>query len=98
MRKYTIDSIWRVRLEHVPGRLAKLATVIADEGGLLGEISTERIGERDTVRALTVESADEEHSERLLAAVRALEGVEILEVIDRVFQRHQGGKIRMTPT
>lgn len=98
MRKYTIDSIWRVRLEHVPGRLAKLATVIAEEGGLLGEISTERIGERDTVRQLTIESADEDHLERLLAAVRALEGVEILEVIDRVFQRHQGGKIRMTPT
>ena len=46
MRKYTIEFIWRVRLQHVPGRLAKLATAIAEEGGLLGEISTEHIGEQ----------------------------------------------------
>ncbi len=96
MRKYSIDTILRVRLAHQPGRLARFATVVAQEGGLLGEITTVHIGETDTVRDITIETEDEAHTERLLDAVRALEGVELVQVTDRVFERHRGGKLHST--
>ncbi|MDP1069264.1 hypothetical protein, partial [Klebsiella pneumoniae] len=37
----------------------------------------------------------EPHTTRVLDAVRAVEGVELLEVFDRVFECHRGGKIAM---
>jgi malate dehydrogenase (oxaloacetate-decarboxylating) len=96
MRKYSHDTIVRVRLRHRPGQFAHLATSIADAGGMVGEISTVSIGENDTVRDVTVETDDEAHTARLVAIIRALPDVELLTVTDRVFEAHRGGKIRTT--
>ncbi len=96
MRKYSIDTTMRVRIPHQPGALAKLATAIGDAGGLLGEIAIVSYGEQDTVRDLVVETADEAHTARVLAAIRGLDRVELLGMTDKVFERHRGGKIRTT--
>jgi malate dehydrogenase (oxaloacetate-decarboxylating) len=96
MRKYSIDTTLRVRIRHLPGALARLATAIGDVGGLLGEIAIVAYGENDTVRDLVVETADDAHTQRVVAAIRALEQVELLAVSDKVFERHKGGKIRTT--
>jgi malate dehydrogenase (oxaloacetate-decarboxylating) len=93
MRKYSIDTVLRVRLKHRPGQLAHLATVLAAEQALLGEITTLRIGETDTVREITVETESEAHTERVIDAVRAMPEVELQAVIDRVFELHRGGKL-----
>ena len=94
MSKTAIDTVLRLRLRHRPGQLARVAVAIAEEQALLGEITTLRIGEDDTVRDVTVETRNEEQTERVLAAVRGLEGVELMGITDRVFERHRGGKIR----
>jgi malate dehydrogenase (oxaloacetate-decarboxylating) len=93
MRKYSVDTTVRVRLLHRAGALADLATAIGDAGGLLGEIRIVSFGERDTVRDLVIETADDAHTERVLAAIRALGQVDVIAVTDAVFERHQGGKI-----
>ena len=66
MRKYSHDTIIRVRLRHRPGQLARLAAAVAEQSALLGDISTVQIGENDTVRDITVETSDEAHTLRLL--------------------------------
>ena len=91
MRKTTTDTVLRVRLKHRPGQLAKLATALAEQGALLGDIRTLRIGEEDTLREVTVEADGEEATERVIAAVRALEGVELLGVTDQGVRAAQGG-------
>jgi malate dehydrogenase (oxaloacetate-decarboxylating) len=96
MRKYSIDTTLRIRLRHQAGEFAKLAATIAAEGGLIGEITTVRVGEADLIRDITVETSDDEHTERVLGAVRALAGTELLHVIDRVFACHKGGKLHST--
>lgn len=96
MRKYSHDTIARVRLRHRPGQFAHLASVIADNGGLVGEISTFSIGENDTVRDITLETDGEAHTARVLDAIRALPDVELLATTDRVFEAHRGGKISTT--
>src|SRR5688572_10732733 len=94
MRKYSIDTTIRVRIRHLPGALARLATAIGDAGGLLGEIAIVSFGENDTVRDVVVETADEGHTQRVVAAIRALDQVELISLTDKVFARHKGGKIR----
>ena len=96
MRKYSHDTSVRVRLPHRPGQLARFADAVAEAGGLIGDIATHRIGEGDTIRDVTLETDDEPHTERVLAAIRAIEGVEVLGTTDRVFEMHRGGKLHST--
>lgn len=94
MRKYSHDVVLRVRIQHRPGQLARLATTLAEQGALLGDIATHHLGERDTVRDVTVEADDEAHVARVVEAIRGLEGMELISTSDKVFERHRGGKIR----
>lgn len=96
MRKTSLDTVLRVKCRHRVGQLARLATAVAEEGGLLGDITTLRSGETDTLREVTVETSDEAQRDRVIATVRAVDGVELLDTIDRVFDLHKGGKLHMT--
>jgi malate dehydrogenase (oxaloacetate-decarboxylating) len=96
MAKYRIDTVLTVRTRHRPGQLARLATVIAQEGGLIGEITTVQLSEGGSTRDITIETESEAHTERLVAAVRGTDGVEVVGVKDRVFELHRGGKIYST--
>lgn len=96
MRKSTIDTILRVRLPHQPGQLARFSTAIANEDALIGEITTVRIGEADTIRDVTVETTDEAHTQRVIAVVQGLHGIDLLNTVDPVFECHRGGKLHST--
>src|SRR4051812_47825075 len=96
MKKNSIDTVLQVKLKHRPGQLARLAAAVAAEGALLGDITTLRMGEDDTVREVTVETANEAQTDRVIAAVRAIDGVDLLDIDDRVFAAHRGGKIHMS--
>jgi malate dehydrogenase (oxaloacetate-decarboxylating) len=96
MATYRIDTVLRVRSKHRPGQLARLATVIAQEGALIGEITTVHMAEGLSTRDITVETETEAHTERLIAALNNTDGVQVLQVRDRVFDCHQGGKIHST--
>jgi malate dehydrogenase (oxaloacetate-decarboxylating) len=93
MAHYRIDTVLRVRTRHRPGQLARVATVIAQEGALIGEISTLHMAEGLSTREITVETESEEHTERLVSALSRTDGVEIISVRDRVFDCHRGGKL-----
>jgi malate dehydrogenase (oxaloacetate-decarboxylating) len=87
----------RVRIDNHPGAFADLARAIGDADGLLGAIDLVRV-ERDTkLRDVTVLAGDAAHAERIVDAVRATDGVEVVSVSDRTFLLHLGGKIEMTP-
>jgi malate dehydrogenase (oxaloacetate-decarboxylating) len=96
MRKVGIETTLRVRIPHRAGQLARLCSAVAAEDGIIGNITTLRLGENESVREVVVEAADEEHNARILQAVRALQGIEMLETADVVFERHRGGKTRVT--
>ena len=85
----------RVALENRPGSFAHLATAVAEEGGLLDAIDLVRVEDDKKVRDVTVLGADAAHIERIVAAVRALDGVTVEHVSDRTFLLHLGGKLEM---
>lgn len=96
MTKHAVDTVLRVRIRHIPGQLARLAAAVAEEKAVIGEISTLRLGEGDSVRDITVETLDDAHTQRVVEAVRKVQGVELLETKDRVFETHRGGKLHST--
>jgi len=96
MRKTSLDTVLRLRSKHRVGQIARLASAIAGQGGLLGDFTTLRSGETDSLREVTIETEDEAHRDRVIEAVRNVDGVELLDAIDRVFDLHRGGKLHST--
>ena len=87
----------RVRLENHPGAFAALAGAIAGADGLLGAIDLVRVEADHKIRDVAVLAADASHLERILAAVRGTEGVELVHWSDRTFLLHLGGKLEVRP-
>jgi malate dehydrogenase (oxaloacetate-decarboxylating) len=87
----------RVRLENHPGAFAALAGAIGEAEGLLGAIDLVRVERDHKIRDVTVLAADAAHLERILDAVRAVEGIEVEHVSDRTFLMHLGGKLEVVP-
>jgi malate dehydrogenase (oxaloacetate-decarboxylating) len=87
----------RVRLENHPGAFAALAGAIAEAEGLLGAIDLVRVERDHKVRDVTVLAADAAHLERILDAVRAVDGIDVDHVSDRTFLMHLGGKLEVAP-
>ena len=84
----------RVALPQRPGGLlGKVTAAITRADGAIVAVDTvEARGER-TLREITVECSGVEHRGRVISAVQALRGVEVVEITDRTFQVHRRGKI-----
>jgi malate dehydrogenase (oxaloacetate-decarboxylating) len=87
----------RVRIENTPGAFARLAAAIGEAGGLLGAIDLVRVDGSTKIRDVNVLADDEQHLQAIVAAVHAVEGVEVVHVSDRVFLAHLGGKLEVRP-
>jgi len=85
----------RIELRQTPGAFASVASAIGTEGSMLGAIDLVRVDQRGVTRDVTVSCVDASHGERVVAAVRALDGVNVVSVSDRTFLMHKGGKIEI---
>ena len=87
----------RVSLERVPGTLGKLTSALGRAGALVDSIDIIEHQREVIVRQIQVETRGESHGLEVVAAAREVSGVKLLSVTDRVFDRHLGGKIEVTP-
>jgi malate dehydrogenase (oxaloacetate-decarboxylating) len=87
----------RIELRQLPGAFAQVAAAIGAEGAILGAIDLVRVDRHGVVRDVTVACIDAAHAQRVVNAVRALEGVKVASVSDRTFLLHKGGKIEIRP-
>jgi malate dehydrogenase (oxaloacetate-decarboxylating) len=85
----------RVRLDNRPGTLGRLATAIGEVGGNITAIGGFDARGAHLDEDIVVNCSSEDHIEKVTAAVRALDGVDVVEVSDRTFQMHEGGKIEV---
>ena len=83
----------RIQLENEPGTLGDVTSAIGEAGGSVGAIDIVKAEGGKLVRDITVDARSQEHWDQILAAVRDVEGVELLDVTDRTFNMHEGGKI-----
>jgi malate dehydrogenase (oxaloacetate-decarboxylating) len=87
----------RVRLADRPGTFAAFAAAVGEAGGSLGAIDLVRAERGTKVRDVTVLANDTEHLEHVVRAARLSDGVEVMQVSDRTFLQHLGGKIDVVP-
>ena len=85
----------RLRIANEYGMFAKLLEVIARQRGDPGAVDVVRADAQFKVRDLTVSARDDEHAHAIIEAVKRLKGVTVVNVSDRVFLMHLGGKIRI---
>jgi malate dehydrogenase (oxaloacetate-decarboxylating) len=91
----SFSATLRVHLDDHPGSFAALASAIAAAGGSLGAIDLVRVERRKKVRDVTVLASDAAHIDRIVAAVRSVDGIEVEHVSDRTFLMHLGGKLEV---
>ena len=82
---------------HEPGWMAKIATVIANEGGAIGAVDIVHIHRGRSLRDYTIECPSPDHVKRIVESLRGIEGLEIKSVSDDTFLIHLGGKLEIRP-
>ncbi len=87
----------RARIRNRPGVLGGLATAIGGAGGSLMAIEMVATDGATVTRDLVVFCPSEAHAGDVEAAARQVEGIDVLEVEDRTFALHRGGKISIEP-
>jgi malate dehydrogenase (oxaloacetate-decarboxylating) len=85
----------RVEIADRPGMLGRVATAIGDAGGTIGSVDLLTVEDAHTLRDITVDATDLEHWDRILDAIRGVDGAEVVDFTDRTLRMHVGGKIEM---
>ena len=86
----------RVRIQNEPGKLGEITTAIGRAGGDIEGIDIVSVGEDFLIRDITVNAASETHDKEIISSVEDIDGVEVVNVSDRTFLMHLGGKIEVT--
>ena len=83
----------RVRIGNRPGMLGKVTSAIGKAGGDIGAVDLVEAGSSSVTRDITFKASDERHGERITERLRAIPGITVVNVSDRTFLMHLGGKI-----
>src|ERR671913_1361049 len=85
----------RVRIDHRPGMLGRVASAIGEAGGTIGNIVLVEASRDHVLRDLTVDAGDEAHERGIVEAVRRVDGAEVVDWTDRTLELHVGGKLEV---
>ncbi|HEY9749224.1 MAG TPA: malic enzyme-like NAD(P)-binding protein [Allocoleopsis sp.] len=85
----------RFQLPNRAGMLATVTHAIALAGGNLGHIDLIEQTRQFSLRDITIDAASTEHAETIVQAVKELPEIKVVNVYDRTFNLHRGGKIRV---
>jgi malate dehydrogenase (oxaloacetate-decarboxylating) len=89
--------ILRVELLHEKATFADVASAIAKAGGDITSIDVIRPGKDSSIRDITVDVAESEESS-VVESLKKQDGIKLINVSDRTFLVHLGGKITIQPT
>jgi malate dehydrogenase (oxaloacetate-decarboxylating) len=83
----------RVSVTNRPGMLGQVASAIGTAGGDIGAVDLVESSRERVVRDITIKARDSTHAQEIVAGVRHVPGIKIVNVSDRTFLMHLGGKI-----
>ncbi|MEM9368048.1 MAG: malic enzyme-like NAD(P)-binding protein [Planctomycetota bacterium] len=87
----------RLRYPDRPGLMGQITTAIGEADGAIGAVDIVNIGRGQIARDFTVNASGVDHGKEIVDILRAIEGVEVVHVSDRVFLMHLGGKVEVLP-
>jgi len=85
----------RLQILNRPGMLGKVTSALGKGGADIGAIDVIEVGKTTITRDLTFKASDERHGQQVVERLKAVEGVEVVNVSDRTFLMHLGGKIEV---
>jgi len=85
----------RVDVDNQPGMLGRVTSAIGKAGGDIGAVDLVTVGKSTVTRDLTFKARDEAHGEQIVEKIRGVGGVRVVNVSDRTFLMHLGGKIEI---
>ncbi|MBI1848473.1 MAG: NAD-dependent malic enzyme [Candidatus Rokubacteria bacterium] len=85
----------RLAIQNRPGMLGRVAMAIGEAGGDIGAVDLVESGRDRITRDITIKARDSVHGQQLVNAVKRLGGVRVVNVSDRTFLMHLGGKIEI---
>ncbi|HEX4107971.1 MAG TPA: NAD-dependent malic enzyme [Solirubrobacteraceae bacterium] len=83
----------RIEINHLPGTLGRVASAIGAAGGVIGAVDLVEVRDGHTVRDITVDTGGQDHWEAIIAAINDLAEARVIDMTDRTFLMHMGGKI-----
>ncbi|MGB3641549.1 MAG: malic enzyme-like NAD(P)-binding protein [Rivularia sp. (in: cyanobacteria)] len=86
----------RLEIPNQIGMFASVTNAIASTGGNLGQIDLIEQSRQVSIRDITVDAASTEHADNIIQAVKSLPVIKVIDVYDRTFDLHRGGKISIT--
>ncbi|GGF94724.1 NAD-dependent malic enzyme [Paenibacillus abyssi] len=88
--------ILRLEMNHALVNFGDVASTISKAGGDITSIDVIRPGQETSVRDITVHVADHVEAQ-VVESLKQLEGIQLINVSDRTFLVHLGGKISVQP-
>jgi malate dehydrogenase (oxaloacetate-decarboxylating) len=85
----------RLEITNKPGMLGKITSAIGKAGGDIGAIDLVEVGKGTMTRDISFKARDDRHGQQVVDRIRAVAGVKVINVSDRTFLMHLGGKIEV---
>jgi malate dehydrogenase (oxaloacetate-decarboxylating) len=86
----------RIKIPNEPGSLGLVTSLIGQIGADIGAVDIAGFEGNFIIRDITVKVRDSHHGDELVKELKSLNKFEVLNVSDRTFLMHLGGKIRVT--
>jgi malate dehydrogenase (oxaloacetate-decarboxylating) len=85
----------RLDIRNRPGMLGRVASSIGEAGGDIGAVDLVESTRERIVRDITIKARDSTHGQEIVAGLKQVAGVRVINVSDRTFLMHLGGKIEV---
>jgi malate dehydrogenase (oxaloacetate-decarboxylating) len=86
----------RVKLDDSPGILGQVTSAIGEAGGMVDAVDLVEVDGGQSLRDIVVDASGRDHWARILEAIGAIAGAEVIDTTDRTFLLHVGGKIEQS--
>jgi malate dehydrogenase (oxaloacetate-decarboxylating) len=87
----------RLEIQNKVGMLGLVTTAIGSVGGDIGAVDLSGHGKGTVIRDVTARARGLDHAQEIINVVKAIPGIKIVNVSDRTFLMHLGGKIEIHP-
>jgi malate dehydrogenase (oxaloacetate-decarboxylating) len=86
----------RVKLDDSPGILGQVTSAIGEAGGMVDAVDLVEVDGGQSLRDIVIDASGRDHWARILEAIGAIAGAEVIDTTDRTFLLHVGGKIEQS--
>jgi malate dehydrogenase (oxaloacetate-decarboxylating) len=85
----------RLEITNRPGMLGRVTSVIGKAGGDIGAVDLVETTPKRVLRDITIKARDSRHAHLIVDRLRSVAGAIIINISDRTFLMHLGGKIEI---